>query len=124
MVGYYVVPSGVRPFARPSALFLIDNEYLFMDFFFQILHIHIVIGGELYEIVDGQNQSIFNRVIALVYTAKNSFWRIIPLLFLISQTLTICLSLTVTYCDKEPLLRLFQFRSYLPLIEQKKFFDL
>ena len=40
-----------------------------MDFFFKF-RIHIVIGDELYGIVDGQNPSIFNRVSVLVYTAK------------------------------------------------------
>ena len=73
MAGYYDIPSGVCPSVclsvRPSAPFPIDNEYLFMDFFFKFC-IHIVIGDKWYGIVDEQNPSIFNIVTALVHTGK------------------------------------------------------
>ena len=39
-----------------------------------------------------------------------------------NETLQLCLSTKVTYYDKETSLRLFQFMSYLPLIDPKNVF--
>ena len=40
----------------------------------------------------------------------------------LNETSQLCLSSKVTHCDREPSLRLFQFRSYLPLIDPKNVF--
>ena len=69
---------------------------------------------------DGQNPSIFDRVSALVHTAKTvSGVFFLYFIWYDNETSQLCLSSKVTYCDKETSLRLFQFRSYLPLIDLK-----
>ena len=65
MAGYYDKLSGVRP----SVPFPIDNLSICSRIFFKFC-IHIVIRDEWYGIVNGQNLSFFNRVTALVHTAK------------------------------------------------------
>ena len=102
---------------RPSAPFPIDNLSICLRIFFKFW-IHIVITDEWYGIVNGQNPSSFNSPCSYW---KNSFWYIVPLLF-INETSQLCLSSKVTYCDKEPSLRLFQFMRYLPLIDPKNIF--
>ena len=42
----------------------------------------------------------------------------------LNETLQICFTSKVTYCDKEPSLLPFQFMSYLPLIDLKNGFGL
>ena len=125
MAGYNDIPSGVRPSVcasvRASAPFPIDNLSICSLNFFKFC-IHIVIGDERYGIVDGQNQSLFNRSTALVHTGKT----VSGVLFLyylryLNETSQLSLSSKVIYCDKEPSLRLFQFRSYLPLTDPKMF---
>ena len=59
----------VRPSVRPSAPFPIDNLSIYSRIFFKFC-IHIVIGDEWYEIVNGQNPSIFNGVTALFRIGK------------------------------------------------------
>ena len=54
---------------RPSLPFPIDNLSIYSWSFFKLC-IHIVIWNEIYGIFNGQNQSIFNRVIALDHIEK------------------------------------------------------
>ena len=114
----------VRPYVRPSAPFTIDNWSICSWIFFKFC-IHIVIRDEWYGIVIGQNPSIFNRVTAFVHTGKIvSGILILCYLRYLNETSHLCLSSKVTYCDKEPSRRLFQFISYLPLVDSKNVFDL
>ena len=132
MISYFYTPphfsGGVLlytfrcPFVRPSAPFPVDNLSICSWNFFKFC-IHIVVGDEWFGIVDGLKSSIFKRVTALVYTEKTvSGVLFLYYLWYLNETSQLCLSLKVTYCDKEPSLRLFQFRSYLPLIDPKNVF--
>ena len=54
---------------------------------------------------------------------KKCFLPVVPLLCgIFKETLQICFTSKVTYCDKEPSLLPFQFMSYLPLIDLKNGF--
>ena len=67
--GYYVIPFGVCPSVRPCSPIPIDNLSIYSRNFFKFC-IHIVFGDEWYEIVNGQNPSIFNGVTALFRIGK------------------------------------------------------
>ena len=70
MAGYYDIPSGVRPYVRPSIrTFPIDNLSICARIFFKF-RIHSVNRDEWYGIINRQNWSIFDRVTALGYTGK------------------------------------------------------
>ena len=53
---------------------------------------------------------------------KKCFLPVVPYVEYLNETLQICFTSKVTYCDKEPSLLPFQFMSYLPLIDLKNGF--
>ena len=63
------VRPSVCPSVRPCSPFPIDNLSIYSRNFFKFC-IHIVIGGEWYGIVNGQNPSVFNGVTALFRIGK------------------------------------------------------
>ena len=67
MAGYYDIPSGARPYVRPSAPFPIDNLSI-LRFFFKFCMLLSGMSGM--GLLMGKNPSIFNRVTAHVHTGK------------------------------------------------------
>ena len=71
----------------------------------------------------GKIYPIFNRATALVHTGEIvSGILFLYFLLYLNEISQLGLSSKVTYCDKEPSLRLFQFTSCLPLIDPNDVF--
>ena len=116
------LPVSVRMSVHPSAHFRWITLIIFLRIFFKFC-IHSIIRDEWYGIVNGRNWSIFSRTTALVHTGKIvSGLLFLYFLLYLNETSQLGLSSKVTYCDKEPSLRLFPFISCSPLIDPNNVF--